>query len=51
MDYIVKNLAGLDDIYAYALASYALELAEHTDKDLVLRTFDSKAKVEGIFSV
>lgn len=49
MDYIVKNLESLDDIYAYALASYALELAEHTAKDFVFRTFDSKAKIEGTY--
>lgn len=47
MDYIVKNLESLDDIYAYSLAAYALELAEHTAKDFVFRTFESKAKTDG----
>ncbi|KAJ9579456.1 hypothetical protein L9F63_024438, partial [Diploptera punctata] len=43
LDYIVKNLEGVDDIYALALSSYALNLAQHARKDVVFNIFESKA--------
>ena len=45
MDFIVRNLEGNDDIYALAVASYALQLAEHNAKDYILQTFDSRASL------
>lgn len=47
MDYIVRNLQATDDIYALALASYALQLAQHNSKNYILQTFDSRASLKG----
>jgi CD109 antigen len=47
VDYIVRNLDGLDDIYALALSSYALNLAHHSAKDAVFNLFEIKAKTSG----
>ena len=47
LDYIVKNLDGVDDIYALALSSYALNLAQHARKDLVFNIFEGKAQTSG----
>ena len=47
MDYIVRNLDGLDDIYALAVSSYALNLAEHSAKDAVFNLFEIKAQTSG----
>ena len=44
MDYIVRNLDGLDDIYALAVSSYALNLAQHSAKESVFNLFEAKAK-------
>lgn len=46
MDYIARNLEGLDDIYALAVAAYALQIADHNAKDFALRIFDSRAIVK-----
>lgn len=46
MDYIVRNLEGLDDVYALAVAAYALQIADHNAKDYVLRVLDSRAIVK-----
>lgn len=46
MDYIARNLEGLDDLYALAVAAYALQIADHNAKDYVLRILDSRAIVE-----
>lgn len=46
MDYIVRNLETLDEVYAMALAAHALQLADHNAKDFVLRIFDSRAIVK-----
>lgn len=43
MDYIARNLEGLDDIYALAVAAYALQIADHNAKDYVWRILDSRA--------
>jgi CD109 antigen len=47
LDYIVRNLDGLDDIYALAISSYALNLAQHSAKDAVFNLFESKAQSSG----
>jgi CD109 antigen len=47
VDYIVRNLDGLDDIYALALSSYALNLAQHSAKDAVFNLFEIKAQTSG----
>lgn len=47
VDYIVKNLDGLEDPYAIAISSYALHLAEHPSKDQAFHLLEEKAKTEG----
>jgi CD109 antigen len=47
LDYIVRNLEGLDDIYALAVSSYALHLAQHSAKDKVFNLLESKAQSSG----
>ncbi|GFG28314.1 hypothetical protein Cfor_11328, partial [Coptotermes formosanus] len=47
LDYIVRNLEGLDDVYALAVSSYALTLAQHSAKDAVFNLFESKARTSG----
>lgn len=49
VDYVVRNLEGNDDLYALALASYALQLAKHNSKNYILQTFDAQAIRKGIF--
>lgn len=46
LEYIVRNLEGLDDTYALALAAYALQLANHNNKDYVLTRLESKATTD-----
>lgn len=36
LDYVVDNLNSLDDIYSLAIANYALQLAGHEKKDMLL---------------
>jgi hypothetical protein len=40
-------LDGLDDVYALAISSYALNLAQHSAKDAVFNLFESKAQTSG----
>lgn len=40
---VVDNLQKVDDIYAYSVAAYALQLAGHTTKSDILNTFIGKA--------
>uniref|UniRef100_A0A336LNM3 CD109 antigen n=1 Tax=Culicoides sonorensis TaxID=179676 RepID=A0A336LNM3_CULSO len=47
IDYLVKNIENLDDIYAIALTAYALELANHNAKDFVLTRLDARAMNDG----
>lgn len=44
---IVSNLKGVEDVYALALASYALQLAEHPSRKEVLESFISKSIAKG----
>lgn len=50
IDYVVRNLEGNDDVYSYAVAAYALQLANHNSKNYILQTFDLKSKRKGEFS-
>uniref|UniRef100_A0A6B2E4V8 CD109 antigen n=1 Tax=Phlebotomus kandelakii TaxID=1109342 RepID=A0A6B2E4V8_9DIPT len=46
LDYVARNLEGLDDIYALALASYALHIAQHSSKSNALALMEAKATSE-----
>lgn len=48
MDFVARNLVSSDDVYTLAVASYALQLAQHNSKDYILQTFDSRAMNKGI---
>ena len=49
LDYVVKNVWELDDTYALAIASYALQLAGHEKKDELLAKLNNKAEeMEGM---
>lgn len=47
IDYVARNLEGNDDLYSLAVASYALQLANHNSKNYILQTFDSRATRKG----
>ncbi|XP_058450670.1 thioester-containing protein 1 allele R1-like isoform X2 [Malaya genurostris] len=47
LDYIARNVDGLDDNYSLAIAAYALRLADHSSKDYTLAQLDAKATVDG----
>lgn len=43
VDYVVRNLEANDDTYSLAVASYALQLANHNSKEYILQTLDSRS--------
>lgn len=43
LEYIVRHIEDLDDPYALSLAAYALQLANHNNKDFALTRLNSKA--------
>ncbi|XP_050425560.1 CD109 antigen-like isoform X2 [Adelges cooleyi] len=43
IDYLVRNLPGIEDPYALAITSYALHLAQHPDKSIAFNLFELKA--------
>lgn len=45
--FVAKHLDTLDDVYATAVAAYALQLADHDGKADVLKQLDAKAHVHG----
>ncbi|XP_046385261.1 CD109 antigen-like [Ischnura elegans] len=47
LDYIVKNLDGVEDAYAISLCSYALHMARHPVKETAFHLLESKAKTNG----
>ncbi|XP_071448313.1 thioester-containing protein 1 allele R1 [Hetaerina americana] len=47
LDYIVKNLDGLEDPYAISLCSYALHMARHPVKETAFHLLEAKAKTNG----
>ncbi|XP_035917630.1 CD109 antigen-like isoform X4 [Anopheles stephensi] len=46
IDYVYRNTESLDDTYALALAAYALQLADHSSKQLILSKLDAKATTD-----
>ncbi|GAB0100917.1 CD109 [Sergentomyia squamirostris] len=46
LDYVARNLEGLDDVYALALATYALHIAQHSSKANALGLMEAKATTE-----
>lgn len=48
IDYIVRNLDGLEDPYAIAICSYALHLATHPSKNIAFNLLESKAQSSGM---
>lgn len=48
IDHVVRNLEGNEEIYALAVASYALQLANHNSKNYILQTLDSKSIRRGM---
>lgn len=50
IDFVVRNLEGSDDVYSLAIASYALQLANHNSKNYILQTLDVKAVRKGKIS-
>lgn len=47
IDYVIKSLEAQHDIYALAVAAYALQLAEHPKKDDILEQLLRKAATKG----
>ncbi|XP_049537265.1 CD109 antigen-like isoform X5 [Anopheles darlingi] len=46
IDYVYRNTESLDDTYALALAAYALQLADHSAKGVILAKLDAKASTD-----
>uniref|UniRef100_A0A1Q3FP24 CD109 antigen n=1 Tax=Culex tarsalis TaxID=7177 RepID=A0A1Q3FP24_CULTA len=46
VDYVARNIDGLNDVYALAIAAYALQLADHSSKDFTLSQLDAKATTD-----
>uniref|UniRef100_A0A3F2Z148 TEP1-F n=1 Tax=Anopheles minimus TaxID=112268 RepID=A0A3F2Z148_9DIPT len=47
LTYIKDHLSALDDVYAHALAAYALQIAKHPLKEEVMASLKSKANIDG----
>ncbi|XP_046746805.1 CD109 antigen-like isoform X2 [Diprion similis] len=47
VDYIVRNLDGLDDVYSLCLCTYVLNLAKNPYEDTAFNRLESKAKKSG----
>ncbi|XP_046483767.1 CD109 antigen isoform X3 [Neodiprion pinetum] len=47
VDYIVRNLEGLDDVYSLCLCTYVLNLAKNPYEDTAFNRLESKAKQSG----
>lgn len=47
IDYVVRNLEAGDDTYSLAVASYALQLANHNSKEYILQTLDARSIRKG----
>ena len=47
VQYIVENIAGLDDVYALSLCTYVLNLAKNQYEDTAFYALESKAKGNG----
>jgi len=44
VDYIVRNMEGVEDPYAIAITTYALHLAQHPTKEAGFNLLESKAR-------
>lgn len=51
IDYVVRNLEAGDDTYSLAVASYALQLANHNSKEYILQTLDARSMQKGRISI
>lgn len=51
IDYVVRNLEANDDTYSLAVASYALQLANHNSKEYILQTLDARSIRKGTQSL
>ncbi|XP_037050047.1 CD109 antigen-like [Bradysia coprophila] len=49
LEYIIKNLEGVDDAYSLAVASYATQLAKDQTRTALLQKLDASAKTNGDF--
>lgn len=47
MDYVARNLEGLNDTYAIAISSYALHLADHPSKNIAFNLLENKYENKG----
>lgn len=47
IQYVIKSLEAQHDIYALAVAAYALQLAEHPDREIILDQLLRKATTKG----
>lgn len=47
LNYVLMNLDGIDDDYAFAIATYAVQLAKHSSKDDLLEKLNLKAVIDG----
>lgn len=47
IDYLVRNLPGVEDPYALAICSYALHLAEHPERNVAFNLLELKATTVG----
>ncbi|XP_059619137.1 CD109 antigen-like isoform X4 [Phlebotomus argentipes] len=46
LDYVARNLEGLDDVYALALAAYALHIAQHSSRSNALALMEGKSTTD-----
>lgn len=47
LEYILKNLEGVDDTYSLAVASYATQLAKDQSRTVLFQKLDASAKTNG----
>lgn len=47
VEYLVRNLPGVEDPYAIAICSYALHLADHPEKNVAFNLLELKANTVG----
>lgn len=43
LDFVIKNVDFIDDVYTLAIATYALQILQHKSKDLFMAKLDDKA--------
>lgn len=50
LEYIIKNLDGVDDNYSLAVASYVSQLAKDQSRTVLFQKLDANAKTNGKIS-